>query len=282
MATCITLMQLHQKNQYDAQSDGRQKPPEICCPTLRQGIAEEDWEAFARRWSMLQKGTRLAEGQVTAQLLACCEPEFEPPPPPPTGQPSHGGPGGPKTPVDRSAWPAQNRRGNETVQPRPLREASGGLRADYRCSRRHHHRDSITDLIVTINNRAGPRTPTGGTVPHAPPSTQAGNPRCVATWQCPPPVSADGSGGPGDWRRARNRRYHHNRSQRSPLHLVCWNTNGLQSKLGALERWLLCNRTAVMTVQKGQFSRYQQRESSPPRDHKTGTWEDYWGNVHRP
>ncbi|KAK4305129.1 hypothetical protein Pmani_022961 [Petrolisthes manimaculis] len=76
MSTCIALMQLHQKNVHEA-SDVRQKPPTINRPVLQQGIGEEEWAAFTRRWDMFQKGTNLSLGQVTAQLLACCEPELE-------------------------------------------------------------------------------------------------------------------------------------------------------------------------------------------------------------
>ena len=75
----------------------------------------------------------------------------------------------------------------------------------------------------------------------------------------PAPVSADGGGGrragdPVGRRRARNRRYHRNRSQRSLQHLVCWNAYGFQPELGELERWLLCNQTDVVADQEGQFS----------------------------
>ena len=76
MTTCIALMQLHQKNVHEAR-DTRQKPPKINRPTLQQGIGEDDWAAFTRRWDMFQNGTELSPNQVTAQLLACCEPELE-------------------------------------------------------------------------------------------------------------------------------------------------------------------------------------------------------------
>ena len=74
------------------------------------------------------------------------------------------------------------------------------------------------------------------------------------------PVRTDGggdreAGGPEDRRSARNRRYHRNRLQRSLLHLVCWNADGLQPKVGELECWLLSNKADVVAVQEGQFSR---------------------------
>ena len=77
LATCIALMQLHQKNVHDAQADGRQKAPEVGRPNLQQGIAEEDWVVFSRRWKLFLKGTRLTRAQVISQLLACCEPSLE-------------------------------------------------------------------------------------------------------------------------------------------------------------------------------------------------------------
>ena len=87
----------------------------------------------------------------------------------------------------------------------------------------------------------------------------------------PAPVSTDGgdgrrTGGPGGRRRARNRRYHRNRSQRSLLHIVCWNADGLQPKVNELERWLLLNRADVVAIQEGQFSRSTPRLSGfqPP------------------
>nr|XP_053655345.1 uncharacterized protein LOC128704271 [Cherax quadricarinatus] len=76
MPTCIALMQLHQKNVHDTR-DTRQKPPKINPPTLQQGIGEDDWAAFTRWWEMFRNGTDLTPNQITAQLLACCEPELE-------------------------------------------------------------------------------------------------------------------------------------------------------------------------------------------------------------
>lgn len=76
MTTCIALMQLHQQNVHAAQAT-RQKPPKINRPSLQQGIGEDDWVAFARRWDNFRKGTDLSPNQVTTQLLACCEPELE-------------------------------------------------------------------------------------------------------------------------------------------------------------------------------------------------------------
>lgn len=69
-------MQLHQKNVHEA-CDTRQKPYKISHPNLQQGISEEDWVAFTHRWDMFRNGTDLSQNQVTAQLLACCEPELE-------------------------------------------------------------------------------------------------------------------------------------------------------------------------------------------------------------
>lgn len=76
IATCIQLMQLHQKNVHDV-TDSRPKPPKISRPTLQQDVVEDDWAAFTRRWDMFRKGTDIAADQVTAQLLACCEPDVE-------------------------------------------------------------------------------------------------------------------------------------------------------------------------------------------------------------
>ena len=76
MPTCIALMQLHQKNVHD-QPETRQKPPEIARPTLQQGISEEDWEAFTRRWALFCRETKLPTDRIPAQLMACCELQLE-------------------------------------------------------------------------------------------------------------------------------------------------------------------------------------------------------------
>ena len=81
MATCVALMQLRQRNVHDVR-DGNatgqlQKAPPLNRPVLQQGVTEEDWEAFKRRWNLLSQSTTLASRQLVAQLLACCEPELE-------------------------------------------------------------------------------------------------------------------------------------------------------------------------------------------------------------
>ena len=42
-----------------------------------QGVTEEDWGAFSRRWGLFRQSTTLIPRQSVAQLLACCEPELE-------------------------------------------------------------------------------------------------------------------------------------------------------------------------------------------------------------
>ena len=78
MATCVALMQLHQRNVHDGPPpEQRQKAPPLNRPSLQQGITDEDWESFSRRWDLFNQSTSLTPRQVVAQLLACCEPELE-------------------------------------------------------------------------------------------------------------------------------------------------------------------------------------------------------------
>ena len=78
IATCVALMQLHQRNVHDGPApEQQQKAPPLHRPQLRQDITDEDWEAFDRRWDLFRKSTTLTPRQVVAQLLACCEPELE-------------------------------------------------------------------------------------------------------------------------------------------------------------------------------------------------------------
>ena len=75
ITACIALMQLHQAQVHDC--NPRQRPPKISRPSLQQGIGEDDWLAFTRRWEVFRQGTDMAPSQVTAQLLACCESQLE-------------------------------------------------------------------------------------------------------------------------------------------------------------------------------------------------------------
>ena len=75
MASCIALMQLHQANVHDAAP--RQRPPKTDRPSLRQGIGDDEWAAFTRRWEVFRNSTDMAAGQVIAQLLACCDSALE-------------------------------------------------------------------------------------------------------------------------------------------------------------------------------------------------------------
>lgn len=78
IATCVALMQLHQKNVHDSATAAHlQKAPPLNRPELRQGVTDEDWEAFSRRWDLFRHSMTLAPRQIAAQLLACCEPELE-------------------------------------------------------------------------------------------------------------------------------------------------------------------------------------------------------------
>ena len=78
IATCVALMQLHQRNVHDGpQPEQLQKAPPLNRPILHQGVTEEDWEAFSRRWDLFSQSTTLTPRQSVAQLLACCEPELE-------------------------------------------------------------------------------------------------------------------------------------------------------------------------------------------------------------
>ena len=78
IATCVALMQLHQRNVHDGPQPGQlQKAPPLNRPILHQGVTEEDWEAFSRRWDLFSQSTTLTPRQSVAQLLACCEPELE-------------------------------------------------------------------------------------------------------------------------------------------------------------------------------------------------------------
>ena len=78
MATCVALMQLRQRNVHDGPGTVQlPKAPPLKRPELHQGITDEDWEAFSRRWDLFSSSTTLAPRQLAAQLLACCEPELE-------------------------------------------------------------------------------------------------------------------------------------------------------------------------------------------------------------
>ena len=76
----------------------------------------------------------------------------------------------------------------------------------------------------------------------------------------PPSGHTDGGGArraPGalnrERRRAKNRRYHRNRTSRSHLIAVCWNAEGLRTKLPELQRWLPSIKADVLAVQEVQF-----------------------------
>ena len=73
LETCVALMQLHQTNVHES-GGARQRPPKMPRPELTQDITEEDWHVFTKRWELFRRGTSLAPQQVSAQLLACCEP----------------------------------------------------------------------------------------------------------------------------------------------------------------------------------------------------------------
>lgn len=73
--TCIALMQLHQRNVHEHSQ--RQPPPKISRPSVEQGVGEDDWAAFTRRWNMFRDCTELTPSQLNAQLLACCTPDLE-------------------------------------------------------------------------------------------------------------------------------------------------------------------------------------------------------------
>ena len=73
METCVALMQLHQTNVHES-GGARQRPPKMPRPELAQDITEEDWQVFIKRWELFCRGTSLAPQQISAQLLACCEP----------------------------------------------------------------------------------------------------------------------------------------------------------------------------------------------------------------
>ena len=73
LETCIALMQLHQTNVHES-GGARQRPPKMPRPELAQDITEEDWHVFTKRWELFCRGTSLAPQQISAQLLACCEP----------------------------------------------------------------------------------------------------------------------------------------------------------------------------------------------------------------
>ena len=75
IAPCIALMHLHQAQVHEGTP--RQRPPKISRPSLQQGIGEEDWLAFTRRWEVFCTGTAMDLGQATAQSLACCDPPLE-------------------------------------------------------------------------------------------------------------------------------------------------------------------------------------------------------------
>ena len=72
-------MQLHQQNKRDgpAAPERFHKASPLYRPVLHQGVTEEDWEAFIRRWDLFRQRTTLAPRQAVAQLPACCEPELE-------------------------------------------------------------------------------------------------------------------------------------------------------------------------------------------------------------
>ncbi|KAF0290571.1 putative RNA-directed DNA polymerase from transposon BS [Amphibalanus amphitrite] len=54
-------------------------------------------------------------------------------------------------------------------------------------------------------------------------------------------------------RRARNRRYRRNRTQRSLLHIVGWNAEGLRTKVSELQSWLPSVNADVVAIQEAQF-----------------------------
>ena len=55
-------------------------------------------------------------------------------------------------------------------------------------------------------------------------------------------------------RRAKNRRYHRNRTCQSRLIVVCWNEEGFRTKLSELQRWLPSIKADILAVQEVQFS----------------------------
>ena len=81
LPTALQLLQLHDKQAHGAAAAvsvaDKQKAPKIDRPTINQGCTEEDWAAFSRRWDLFKSGTALHPSQVTPQLIACCETEFE-------------------------------------------------------------------------------------------------------------------------------------------------------------------------------------------------------------
>ena len=74
--TALQLLQLHHQQAHSS-NQALQKPPKIERPPIRQGVNEEDWAAFTRRWDLFKRGTDIPPSQITAQLLACCEPDLE-------------------------------------------------------------------------------------------------------------------------------------------------------------------------------------------------------------
>ena len=58
----------------------------------------------------------------------------------------------------------------------------------------------------------------------------------------------------GNSRRAKNRRYRHNRQERSRLLLASWNAEGVASKISELSRWLSDTKVDVVALQEAQLA----------------------------
>ena len=71
------LLNIHAIVHRQDSSTVKQKPPKIARPVLTRGSTDEEWNTFIKRWELFKQGTDIPTGQITTQLLKCCETDLE-------------------------------------------------------------------------------------------------------------------------------------------------------------------------------------------------------------